>query len=148
MSHHCDDFGEFRLPDGRLAATFHIEFVDKLNINDVHPGRPFQIIHFMGCESSSERVVGGFLNIGAEQIDFFGGLPAGEKATLISIIPEFCLSSKQHIVVNLTDSIGTFVRHPPSVDCPVIMDICAGIHGCSSQPLLSRLTRPQPSWDV
>ena len=129
MLHQCDEFGECRLPDGRLAATFHIEFVDKLDIPDINSGRPFHIFHPMGCEPTSERVIGGFLNIDPDRAQFFGGLPAGERATLISIIPEFCLSSKQFIVVNLTDTIGALVRHPPSVEVPVIMDICSGIHG-------------------
>lgn len=131
MLHQCDGFGESRHADGTVTATFHLQFVQHLDLPGSHHGFPFRIIHPRCDDPIPERVIGGFLVMDPEKVQFFGGLTEGECATLISITPEFCLSSKQHIRVDMTTSKGLFIRHPPGLDNPVIIDICSGIHGWS-----------------
>ena len=129
MVHPCNCFGEVYKDDGSLTATFHLRFVDGLELADSVPGRAFKIIHSEASSTGVPVVLGGYLRIDEERAQYHDGLLPGVQATAIGVKPEFGLTSSQFCIVDLIKHAGHLVVHPQSVENPVIMDLCSGING-------------------
>ena len=129
MVHPCNCFGEVYKDDGSLTATFHLRFVDGLELPDPAPGRAFKIIRSDSSSTGGPVVLGGYLRIDEERAQYHDGLLPGVQATAIGVKPEFGLTSSQFCVVDLIKHAGHLVVHPQSIENPVIMDLCSGING-------------------